>query len=127
MSRILAENAAKAARAVYITGKKQFPVLDCIKVGFSDGYLTMTSFDWVKQEPKTEKVPARYDGETWETCVPMRALKDWLGVVAKSKEVLTLEFDPLSQDLTITTDPLVTGTKSRTIFKCIDAQDFPTQ
>ena len=125
MTRILAENAAKAARTVYVTGKKQFPVLDCIKIAFCDGYLTMTSFDWKKQEPKTEKVSAIYEGETWSTCVPMRAFKDWLSVVAKSKEVLSLEFDPMCQYLTITTDPRATGTRSKTTFKCIDAQEFP--
>jgi len=41
------------------------------------------------------------------------------------KEVLHLTFDAKTQNLTITTDPSITGTKSRTTFKCIDSQEYP--
>ncbi len=125
-TRTLATNMHKAAKAVYRPlnkTTKHLPVLAHMLLRFHDGRIALTSHDL--QEPATEYASAIWEGETWSTCVPARAFKDWLGVVAKSKEVLSLEFDEKLQLLTITTDPRATGTKSRTTFKCLDAMKFP--
>lgn len=128
MIRTLAVNLHKAARAVYLPAGKRgrtIPILAAVRLRFVNGEIELSSYDLDKGATITETAPAVWDGETWETCIPMKPLRDWLAVVAKYKEVLTLQFDPSVQVIQFTTDPRVTGTRSKTEFKCLDAREFP--
>ena len=124
--RILASNAYKAVKAVYrpmSKVNKTFPVLAHVLIRFHAGAVAFTTHDLDK--PLTETSPALWKGEPFETCVPMRALKDFLGVMKQNKdEVLTFMFDSHSVRLIVTTDPH-DGMKSRTEFLCLDANEFP--
>ena len=126
MFRILASNAYKAAKTVYrpiSKVSKTLPILAHVLIRPHAGAVAFTTHDLV--EPLTETSTALWNGEPFETCVPMRALKDFLGVMKQNKdEVLTFVFDPHIMRLIVTTDPH-DGMKSRTEFKCLDANEFP--
>lgn len=74
------------------------------------------------------EAPARIENE-FETCIPAKALRDWLAVAAKAKTVLELTFDARTQIVTLSElyaeggEPL--ECRSRAQFKCIDAQEYP--
>lgn len=122
-TRTLAENLYKSARAVHRTKKSRRPILNATLISHYNGRLVLVTHD--AAEPLAAFAPCRWEGDQWAACVPMRPLKDWLAIVAKSKEVLDLSFDADALELTFTTDARITGTRSRTIFKCLPACEFP--
>lgn len=122
-TRTLAKNVYKAAKTVYRTKRSKLPILDSILVTLHEGRIALASHDL--SEPLAAFVPCKWDGDTWAACVPMKPFKDWLAIVAKSKEILELSFCADSQELTITTDARLTGTRSRTTFYTLPACEFP--
>lgn len=122
-TRTLAENLYKSARAVHRTKKSRRPILNATLISHYNGRLVLVTHDTA--EPLAAFAPCRWEGDQWAACVPMRPLKDWLAIVAKSKEILELSFDGDRQELIITTDAAKTGTRSRTMFCTLPACEFP--
>lgn len=138
MIKILASELYKAVKAVKRTDYSHMPVLNYALLKITDdGYLTVTTTNLEK--PLTAKASCIWD-EPLETCAPMilkkknkvgynRSAKetlhtyypfmDWLKVMAEYKELLVIEHDKRTENLTIKAG------SSRTTFKCIDAQEFP--
>lgn len=120
--RVLAVNAYKAVKAVYRPlGKvsKSLPILAHILICEHEGRLAMSTHDL--NEPLTEYVSCMWKGNTWSTCIPMRPFKDYLSIMAHYKDLLTLVFDEQALTVTVTCD----SDKSRSVFKCMSAADFP--
>lgn len=131
MTRTLATNLYQAAKLTYIPASKmnkeakQLPIMHHARLRVKNGVVEITTIDTTGEtwELVTETAPARTD-EEFETLVPMRPLRDWLGVTAKYKSVLVLSLDTRTQTLTVKEESELAP--SRTEFKCIDALEFPS-
>ena len=128
MTTVLCTNLFEAARKVKRTlpkNLKSLPVLSCIHLYHHDGNLGLTTTDLEK--PLTEYVPARIDGDEWETCVGMKPFLDWLRVtVVSSKEIRQGVSDQINLTLDASTQILkIKAGNTRAEFKCIDALEFP--
>ena len=130
MNKILSENLYEGLKKVKITKvNKYLPVLNCAKLEFSNGELTITTTDL--ENSYIAKVPCITMNDEFSTCVPMQTrinvsktryrFMDFIKVCAEYRDVLEFTFDPKIQILTIK----VQGERSITEFKCIDAEEFP--
>jgi hypothetical protein len=137
--RVLTENLYKAVKAVKRTELSSLPALNHAWLRTENGNLAISTHDL--ETPITAHCAARVN-ENFSTCVLMvhkmevvtgyvygggeivgkrklYPLLDYLKVMAEQEPVLDLFFDPSLQLLTIKA-----GT-STTVFRCLDAQEFP--
>jgi len=123
-TRTLSKNLYKAMRAVKNTlprDLKKLPILNCARFSYHEGRIALTSMTYEKDTltPVTEYASCIWEGDTWETYVPMKPFTDWLRVTASYGEVLELSYDPQREVLQIKAD------NTRAEFRCINAQEFP--
>lgn len=123
MNRVLAKNAYKAARQVRQNKTRKLPILNHILLFQNANSLWMMSTD-LTETLVSDSIPS-IGADNFSTCVPMKSFIAWLRVVAAYKDVLILSFEPGIQVLTITASTDMG--KSRTTFKCIDAEEFPCE
>ena len=142
MNVVLAENLYQALKQVKRTNIHALPVLNHVKMEFTNGelYLTTTNLD----KPLQSKCACRIN-EEWSTCVLMvHKIEEVIGYMAgygvpiyakhkaypffdfvklhaEYKDVLLMEFIPETQMLIIS----VQGERSKSEFKCLDAMEFP--
>ena len=121
MLRILTENLYQAVKDAYIPKTKQpradFPILQHVLLTpAEDGlYTAMTDLG----DSKIGTSIGRWDGEPFATCVPARALKDWLSITRKYTNLISIEFDSEWEKI------IIQAEDARAEFKCISADEFP--
>lgn len=139
-NKVLAENLYKALKQVKRTKLYALPVLNHVRLAFVNGEIELTTTDL---DTVSKSKCASIMNEEWSTCVPLmlRAnthhdehgnqtrkehkykyypFLDYVKVHAEYQDVLEMEFNPDLQILTITCG------RSKTEFKCLDAQEFPS-
>ena len=129
MTVVLSSTALKAARTVKPVVPKELKtlhILQCIHLYHHEGRLAMVTMADLK-EPMVEYISARYDGETWETCVPAKPFTDWLRASQLTKEE---KVKGMSEQIELTLDSAlqilyIKQGNCRAQFKCIDAQEYP--
>ena len=139
MIQVQAKELYKAVKAVKLTTVNRLPVLNhCLLFLTDHGMMVMTAqltTDGCKGNFET--CPYWGNGERWQTCVPMvkhyfpyvpgkdtskrkaYPFLDYLKIMTDYRETLQLEFEQETQYLTIKAG------NSTSVFKCLDAQEFP--
>lgn len=135
MNKLLSVNLYKALKEVKITKISKIPILNHAKIEFVNGELLITATDL---ENILKSRCSCILEEEWTTCVPMQSkidvsttykphwnkiysFLDFIKVCAEYEDVLEFTFEPKIQVITIK----VVGERSTTIFKCMDAMEFP--
>ena len=121
----LADNVYKASKEMKAARKTHLPILACIHIDFIEGRLRLATTDLEKFYVAYSG--CKWEGETWETCVPARPFIDWLRVTRANNgkrapfrdDRIMLDLDQPSQILTVRAG----NTTAR--FKCIDGREFP--
>ena len=121
MTRLLPQNATKQLNAAYKTvyRKDTMPVLQHFHLYTEDGWLMVESTNL--ETASREKIACIVENE-FNLCVPARAFKDWMAVLAKSYKVPVKIY---TNGLNLYTEVNDNGTRSRTTFHCMTAFDFP--
>ena len=128
MTTVLCTNLYKSLSKVKPKVKnKWLPITSTAHLYIKNGALCVTTFglDGDGWKAQNATIPARYEKDI-DTCVPFKPFIDWLRVTQdpKNKEnnydQIHLDFDPRCQILK------VKAGNTRTEFKCIDAQEFPS-
>lgn len=135
MNKILAVNLYKSLKEVKRTKMSTLPILNHIKMQFTNGELVITSTDL--ETSSQAKCPAIMN-EEWETCVNMIVkcdtsntivahwhkfypFLDFVKLHAEYEDVLEFTFNPDIQMMYIK----IQGERSQAEFKCMDAMEFP--
>ena len=122
MLTLLSTNAAKPLTAAYKTSgkmKSSLPILNHIRIYTDNGCLMAESTDL--ETASREKIAARVDADI-DICVPARAFKDWMQVIAKNYKTVVkmwVNYGVLYAEIT------ADGCRSKTSFVCLDSKDFP--
>lgn len=121
MTTLLPKNAAKACNAAYKTTfrKDTLQVLTHFHLYTQDGWLIVESCNL--ETASRENIAARVENEI-NLCVPARAFKDWMQVMAKNYSY-TVKF--WVDGLTLKAEYVDNGVRSRTQFNCMTSNDFP--
>ncbi len=121
MTTILPHKATKQLNAAYKTvfRKDLLPVLTHFHIYTQDKMLIVESFNL--ETASREKIECKLENEI-NICVPARAFKDWISVLAKNYPV-PVNFKMDARTMILHAEiPLA---HSRTSFKCIDPDEFP--
>ena len=115
-------NSVKKAQTKY---SKYIPVLNHILLEFKGGTLTITATN--REDTKIETVRYFHNGFEFSTCVPtynkttkVRPFIDMIKIISEYEKWVMFGFDEKRQVIEIYND------NSRSLMKCIDAQEFPS-
>ncbi len=122
MTTILPHKATKQLNAAYKTAYKKtdsLPVLTHFHIYTHDNRLIVESFNL--ETASREKIECKIENEI-NICVPARAFKDWISVLAKNYPV-PVNFKMDAKLMMLYAEIPIAN--SRTSFKCIDPDEFP--
>lgn len=126
MTTLLATKATKQLTAAYKTAQKvsnrnALPILTHFHLYTDNGWLIVESTNL--ESATRETIPCRVENE-FDICIPARAFKDWMSVIAKNYKTpikiwVDTKFNYLYAEIN------EDGARSRTRFSGIDSAEFP--